>query len=106
MGMEGAVIIFRRSIQLHSFRYSQMLGDGDAKTYARVCEDDPYDGRPIKANDWIHMVWLQGLCSPWVNRGSTSPPPGCRTTYADTNLGRPDDEGVLDVSVSIDGSWQ
>ena len=27
-----------------------------------------------------------------------------RTTYADTNLGRPDDEGVLDVSVSIDGS--
>ena len=29
-----------------------------------------------------------------------------RTTYADTNLGRPDDEGVLDVSVSIDGSWQ
>ena len=51
MEMEGAVIIFRRSIQLHSFRYSQMLGDGDAKTYARVCEDDPYDGRPIKANE-------------------------------------------------------
>ena len=26
--------------------------------------------------------------------------------YADTNLGMPDRDGVLDISVSIDGSWQ
>ena len=56
MEMEGAVIIFRRSIQLHGFRYSQMLGDGDAKTYARVCEDDPYDGRPIEKLECVNHV--------------------------------------------------
>ena len=56
MEMEGAVIIFRRSIQLQGFRYSQMLGDGDAKTYARVCEDDPYDGRPIEKLECVNHV--------------------------------------------------
>ena len=56
MEMEGAVIIFRRSIQLQGFRYSQMLGDGDAKTYARVCEDDPYDGRPTEKLECVNHV--------------------------------------------------
>ena len=29
-----------------------------------------------------------------------------RQTYMDMNLGIPDHEGVLDIFVSIDGSWQ
>ena len=29
-----------------------------------------------------------------------------RAVYADTNLGMPDRDGVLDISISIDGSWQ
>ena len=29
-----------------------------------------------------------------------------RAVYADTNLGMPDWDGVLDISISIDGSWQ
>ena len=36
MEMEGAVILFQRSIQLHRFRYTSMLGDGDSKTHTKL----------------------------------------------------------------------
>ncbi|KAL8602436.1 hypothetical protein ACOMHN_063138 [Nucella lapillus] len=48
MEMEGALILFKRSVQLHGFRYTEMLGDGDTKTHSRLLQEDPYDERPIK----------------------------------------------------------
>ena len=47
-GNGGAAILFQWSVQLHGFRYSEMLGDRNAKTNARLLQEDPYDGRPIE----------------------------------------------------------
>ena len=44
MEMEGAVILFQRSIQLHRFRYTSMLGDGDSKTHTKLL------GQPLR---WV-----------------------------------------------------
>ena len=48
MESEGAVILFQRSLELFKFRYTSLMGDGDAKTHLRVLQADPYDGRDIK----------------------------------------------------------
>lgn len=48
MESEGAVILFQRSFELFKFRYTSLMGDGDAKTHLRVLQADPYDGRDIK----------------------------------------------------------
>ena len=42
METEAAVRMFRRSIDLHNFRYIEMLSDGDSKAYTAVCQDSPY----------------------------------------------------------------
>ncbi|KAL8610608.1 hypothetical protein ACOMHN_006327 [Nucella lapillus] len=54
--MEGALILFKRSVQLHGFRYTEMLGDGDAKTHSRLLQEDPYDGRPIEKLECVNHV--------------------------------------------------
>ncbi|KAL8563508.1 hypothetical protein ACOMHN_066175 [Nucella lapillus] len=56
MEMEGALILFKRSVQLHGFRYTEMLGDGDAKTHSRLLQEDPYDGRPIEKLECVNHV--------------------------------------------------
>ena len=56
MEMEGAAILFQQSVQLHGFRYSEMLGDGDAKTHARLLQEDPYDGRPVEKLECVNHV--------------------------------------------------
>ncbi|KAL8616728.1 hypothetical protein ACOMHN_017766 [Nucella lapillus] len=56
MEMEGAVKISERSVDLHGFRYTEMLGDGDAKTYKRVIEADPYEGYPIEKLECVNHV--------------------------------------------------
>lgn len=55
MEMEGAVILFSRSEE-KGFRYTQMLGDGDAKTHAKLLEEDVYDGRPIEQIECVNHV--------------------------------------------------
>lgn len=56
MEVEGAIILFGRSLQKHGFRYLKMLGDGDAKTHTRLIELDPYGGRPIIKVECINHV--------------------------------------------------
>lgn len=56
MEAKGAVILFARSVALHSFRYTSMLGDGDAKTYATLLEEDPYDGVHIEKLECVNHV--------------------------------------------------
>ncbi|KAL8568972.1 hypothetical protein ACOMHN_017143 [Nucella lapillus] len=83
MEMEGAMKIFERSVDLHGFRYTEMLGDGDAKTYKRVIEADPYESYPIEKLDTDdnhnHTMCPEGPSS-WCsfNRAQASgvqPPP-------------------------------
>ena len=38
MEMEGAIIIWSRSIEKHNFRYIYMVSDGDNKAYTKICE--------------------------------------------------------------------
>lgn len=56
MESEGAVILFKRSVDLHGFRYTSMLGDGDAKTHSRLVADDPYGGHQIDKLECINHV--------------------------------------------------
>ena len=53
--MQGAVIMFKRPIELHGFRYTEMPGDGDAKTHSRLLQD-PCDGRPIEKLECVDHV--------------------------------------------------
>lgn len=55
MEVEGAKILFRRSVEKWKLRYTQMLGDGDAKTHAALLQDDPY-GVPIQKLECVNHV--------------------------------------------------
>ena len=42
MEMEGASVLWHRSVRKHNFRYKYMLSDGDSKAFHRVSNDKPY----------------------------------------------------------------
>ena len=42
MEMEGAAVLWGRSIEKHNFRYTYMVSDGDSKAYAKVFEMNVY----------------------------------------------------------------
>ena len=56
MEVEGACILFCRSVEKNKLRYTKMLGDGDAKTHARIEAVDPYEGRPILKLECVNHV--------------------------------------------------
>ena len=56
MEVEGARAIFKRSVQLHGFQYTEMLGNGDAKTHAALLAEDPYEGYPTEKIDCVNHV--------------------------------------------------
>ena len=47
METKGATILWSRSIDLHKFRYIEMLSDGDAKSYNALVKSNIYDGIDI-----------------------------------------------------------
>lgn len=56
MEMKGAVILFKRSVDLHGFRYTNMIGDGDAKTYAELTKENPYPGKTIEKIECVNHI--------------------------------------------------
>ena len=42
MEMEGASVLWNRSVRKHNCRYKYMLSDGDSKAFHRVSNDKPY----------------------------------------------------------------
>ena len=57
MESEGASIAFGRSVQLHNFGYMNMLGDGDARTFARLLQDAPCGAdNPIEKIECVNHV--------------------------------------------------
>ena len=53
----GAVAIFKRSIDLHSLRYTEYVGDGDSSSFPEVVDAKPYgDGVVIKKKECIGHV--------------------------------------------------
>ena len=84
LGDGGAVIMFKRSIELHGFRYTEMLGDGDAKTHSRLLQD-PYDGRPIEKLECVNHVTMRMGTAPrnLVEKGKVQgQPTGGRGNYS------------------------
>lgn len=42
MEAQGALNIWKRSVDKHKLRYTSMIADGDSKTYATIAEAKPY----------------------------------------------------------------
>lgn len=42
MESEGVSTLWSRSLEKHSLRYNPFIGDGDSKSYKKVCKDKPY----------------------------------------------------------------
>ena len=51
----GAVTMWKRSIALHSLRYTTFIGDGDSSSFKSVVESAPYDV-PITKSDCIGYI--------------------------------------------------
>lgn len=56
METQAAVIMFSRSAQLHKFRYTKMLSDGDAKAHAAVLAVDPYGEHKVEKEECVNHV--------------------------------------------------
>ena len=57
MEMEGASIIWKRSLEKHNFRYSFMVSDGDSKAFNKVSENNNYgDNCKIEKIDCIGHI--------------------------------------------------
>ena len=47
MESSAALEIWSRSVEKHSLAYTTYVGDGDSKSFKRLCDDDPYNGKEI-----------------------------------------------------------
>ena len=47
MESEGALTMFRRSIEKYKLRYTTLISDGDSKTHKAICEENIYDGKDV-----------------------------------------------------------
>jgi hypothetical protein len=56
MEQELGIIMWERSIELHKFRYTEFLGDGDSKTFDELCVRKVYGDVPIEKVDCINHV--------------------------------------------------
>ncbi|CAC5384976.1 unnamed protein product [Mytilus coruscus] len=51
MEAQGAVILFRRSVEKHSLQYTTYVGDGDSSAYGNVVDSRPYGPNIIIAKE-------------------------------------------------------
>ncbi|KAK7471607.1 hypothetical protein BaRGS_00035770 [Batillaria attramentaria] len=51
-----AIIMFQRSLALHKFPYTEMLGDGDEKAYAKLLKDNQYPGHETNKVECVSRV--------------------------------------------------
>ena len=58
MESEGALMLWRRSEQQLSLRYTTLISDGDAKTHSLLCHEDPYDEAAIEMHDCVCHVQM------------------------------------------------
>ncbi|KAL8606449.1 hypothetical protein ACOMHN_015538 [Nucella lapillus] len=89
MEVEGALILFCRSVDKHKLRYQYMLGDGDAKTHTRIERADPYEGRPVMKLECINHVAKRlgtGLRDTKAKRGAQGKSIGGRGKLTDDRI--------------------
>ena len=56
MEVSSALVLFKRSIALHNFRYTSIVCDGDAKTVAMLNNTKVYGDTEIKKEDCVNHV--------------------------------------------------
>ena len=56
METEGAVRIFKRSIEKNNLCYMNYIGDGDSSAFKRVHDSDPYPGRTVQKLECVGHV--------------------------------------------------
>lgn len=58
MAVEGAVKIFKRSLEERDVKYSTYLGDGDSRGFQQVVNEKPY-GEHFKVEKWSCLGHIQ-----------------------------------------------
>lgn len=56
MEVEAGLILFKRSLERHSVRYTTVLSDGDSRTYLALQEENVYGYIPITKEDCVNHV--------------------------------------------------
>lgn len=56
MEVEAALILFRRSLEKNDLRYTNIVCDGDSRTFLALCQDRTYGFIPLKKEDCINHV--------------------------------------------------
>ena len=56
MELEGAKLMWKRSIEKYKMRYTVFIGDGDTNTYDGLCQSKPYDDIKIEKIECINHV--------------------------------------------------
>ena len=56
MEKAAAEVMWRRSEDMHRFRYTTMLSDGDSSTHRHLCDLKLYDGTPIDKECINHVA--------------------------------------------------
>lgn len=56
MEVEAALQLFRRSLEKNNLRYTNIVCDGDSRTFLALCEDKTYGFIPLKKEDCINHV--------------------------------------------------
>ena len=61
MESEGALKMFRRSIEKHKLRYTTLIGDGDSKTHKAICDEKIYEVNKLECVGHIQKRMGTGL---------------------------------------------
>lgn len=56
MEVEAALILFRRSLEKNDLRYTNIVCDGDSRTFLALCQDRTYGFIPLKKENYINHV--------------------------------------------------
>lgn len=56
MEVEAALTLFRRSLSKHGLRYTNIVCDGDSRTFVALCQDQTYGFIPFTKEDCINHV--------------------------------------------------
>ena len=71
MECEGVLRIWKRSVETHHLRYTQMISDGDSKSLATLNEHQPY-GEDMKVEKHECVGHVQKRVTPHLKAAKTS----------------------------------
>ena len=77
MEVEGALRIWKRSVERYKLHYTEMISDGDASTFSKVSAASPYcSNHPITKQECVDHVQKKDVQSPQSNEEEGQPRSG------------------------------